>query len=101
MMPKTPVRPVRPYRASHTPIPLYKAVNISRNAVMKLLDENDVLLANHKAALNTNSILRHLANSSYQIEADLIQIHAKLQPILKSIGDESDWRGTIWRNENE
>jgi hypothetical protein len=97
-MPKT---PIRPYKASHTPIPLYKAANTSHDAVKKLPDENDVLLAKHKAALNTNTILRYLVNRTYQIEADLIQIHAKLQPILKSIGDDSDWRNTIWRNENE
>jgi hypothetical protein len=98
VMPKT---PVRPYRASHTPIPIYKEASTSLDAVKKLLDENDVLLENYKIARNTNAILRYLVNRSYQIETDLIQIHAKLQPILKSIGDDSDWRNTIWRDEHE
>jgi hypothetical protein len=102
VMPKAPKTPNRPYKGAHTFVAPYKEASTSRDAVKKLLDENDVLLAQHKAALNTNNILRYLVNRSYQIETDLIRIHAKLQPILKSIVDDSDWRNNpVWRDEHE
>lgn len=92
----------RPYKGKHTfPTP-YAEASTKYEAVKKALSENDELLAAHKAALNTNIIFRYLVDRSYKIETDLIQIHAKLQPILKSIGDESDWRNSpIWRDVDE
>jgi hypothetical protein len=85
----------------HSPPPPFKASNSRLAEVRKALDENDQLLdkTKYSAAHNTNVILRYLVETTARIEADLILLHGKLQPVLKHLKDESPEQ--IWRDHNE
>jgi hypothetical protein len=78
----------------HTEPRPYRTANPRFAAIKKILDENDKLLAQTKspAAQNTNQVLRYLVETIYRLETDMIQLHGKLQPILKSMDDGSNWR---------
>lgn len=87
----------------HSPPKPFGKANSNLSKVKSLLDENDQLLAriNAKAAQNTNEVLRYLVETLYRVETDLIQLHSKIQPILKDIEDDANWRDRIYRDENE
>ena len=88
----------------HEPKPFAK-LNARLAEVRKALDENDHLLSEKiksPVARNTNTAIRYLVETVARLEADMIQLHAKLQPVLKQIRDDSDWRNSpIWRDRDE
>jgi hypothetical protein len=86
----------------HQPTPFFKS-NPKFSEIKKVLDENDKLLAQTKsiAAQNTNKVLRYLVETMYRVEGDLILLQNKLQPILKSLEEDSDWRSRMPREEHE
>ncbi len=85
----------------HTPLPPFKGVNARLSEVRKLLDDNQQLLAQTKytTARNTNEVLRYLVETISRVEVDLRLLHNKLQPVLKSLKDDSPEQ--IWRDRDE
>jgi ABC-type transporter Mla subunit MlaD len=86
----------------HSPRP-YAGAHVRLEKARAILDENKELLAriNAKAAQNTNEVLRYLVETLNRVETDLIHLHSKLQPILKSLEEDADWRSRIPREERE
>ena len=90
----------------HNPKPLFKGANAGLSEARKALEANEILFQKAPApiAQNLNTALRFLVESMAKIETDMILLHAKLQPILKGLEEDNDWRGIlkrIHREENE
>ena len=74
--------------------PSCPAANSKRLEVQKILEENETLveLLNSPTAQETNEVLRYLARTIDRIETDLIELHAKVEPLLKSLERDASWR---------
>ena len=84
----------------HNPTPPFKAFNTRVSDARKALAENEILFQKAPApiAQNLNTALRFLVESMAKIETDMILLHAKLQPLLKSLEEDNDWRSTLLRS---
>ena len=66
------------------------------------IEENLALLdpLKHKTLHNLTIAIGALLHEHYLLKESVELLHNKLQPILKSLDEDNDWRSGNWRNRN-